>query len=94
MDITHNATGDVVDNPKDWIDVLGNGLLKKKILQCGNVKLERPGNGQNVKIWLKIMHENGDVILGRQRLSFTINGKDVIKVGDQNTMGASQHSTA
>ncbi|XP_038648919.1 peptidyl-prolyl cis-trans isomerase FKBP8-like [Scyliorhinus canicula] len=79
MDTTHNATGDVVDNPKDWIDVLGNGLLKKKILKCGNVKLERPGNGQNVKIWVKIMHENGDVILGRQRLSFTINGKDVIK---------------
>ncbi|XP_067911705.1 peptidyl-prolyl cis-trans isomerase FKBP8-like [Heterodontus francisci] len=25
------------------------------------------------------MHENGDVILGRQRLSFTINGRDVIK---------------
>ncbi|XP_078408981.1 peptidyl-prolyl cis-trans isomerase FKBP8-like isoform X1 [Cetorhinus maximus] len=25
------------------------------------------------------MHENGDVILGHQRLSFTINGRDVIK---------------
>ncbi|XP_067862452.1 peptidyl-prolyl cis-trans isomerase FKBP8-like [Heptranchias perlo] len=79
MDTTHDATGDVADNPKDWIDVLGNGLLKKKILKCGNVKLERPGNGQNVKIWMKIMHENGDVILGRQRLSFIINGRDVIK---------------
>ncbi|XP_055511156.1 peptidyl-prolyl cis-trans isomerase FKBP8-like [Leucoraja erinacea] len=76
MDSTHDA----VDNSEEeWIDVLGNGLLKKKILKGGDAQLERPGNGQNVIIWVKIMQENGDVILGRQKLSFTINGRDVIK---------------
>lgn len=59
-------------------------MLKKKILKGGDAQLERPGNGQNVIIWVKIMQENGDVILGRQKLSFTINGRDVIKVGERN----------
>uniref|UniRef100_A0A4W3JKY3 peptidylprolyl isomerase n=1 Tax=Callorhinchus milii TaxID=7868 RepID=A0A4W3JKY3_CALMI len=50
-----------------------------KTVSCGNVELEKPGNGQNVNVWVKIMHENGDVLVGRQRLSFTINKGDVIK---------------
>ncbi|XP_059837311.1 peptidyl-prolyl cis-trans isomerase FKBP8-like [Hypanus sabinus] len=70
---------DGVDSSQEWIDVLGNGLLIKKILKCGDAQLDRPGIGEDVKIWVKIMQENGEVILGRQKMSFTINSRDVIK---------------
>ncbi|XP_072911440.1 peptidyl-prolyl cis-trans isomerase FKBP8-like [Hemitrygon akajei] len=59
--------------------VTGNGLLIKKILKCGDAQLDRPGIGEDVKIWVKIMQESGEVILGRQKMSFTINSRDVIK---------------
>ncbi|XP_067861642.1 peptidyl-prolyl cis-trans isomerase FKBP8-like [Heptranchias perlo] len=63
---------DSVQYLEGWIDVLGNGLLKKTTLKSGNDQPDNPQTGQIVNIWIRTMLENGKDIEPPQNLSFMI----------------------
>lgn len=60
--------------------VLGNDLLKKKVLEAGEGQDSRPQKGQNVKINLKTYLKNGILVEERPDLCFTLGDGDVIQV--------------
>ncbi|XP_038674217.1 peptidyl-prolyl cis-trans isomerase FKBP8-like isoform X1 [Scyliorhinus canicula] len=68
---------DSVQFLEGWIDVLGNGLLKKTTLKSSDNQPDNPQNGQNVKIWTRIMLENRKNVEPPKYLSFTIGSGDV-----------------
>ncbi|CDQ97962.1 unnamed protein product [Oncorhynchus mykiss] len=66
----------------EWMDMLGNGQLKKKVLQVGNGPDSRPTKGQNVMIHLKTSLADGTLIEEQPELSFTLGDGDVIQALD------------
>nr|XP_023854736.1 peptidyl-prolyl cis-trans isomerase FKBP8 isoform X2 [Salvelinus alpinus] len=66
----------------EWMDILGNGQLKKKVLQAGNGPDSRPTKGQNVVIHLKTSLADGTLIEEQPELSFTLGDGDVIQALD------------
>uniref|UniRef100_A0A4W3J3K0 peptidylprolyl isomerase n=1 Tax=Callorhinchus milii TaxID=7868 RepID=A0A4W3J3K0_CALMI len=72
-----HEVGDSVQYLEGWIDVLGNGLLKKITLKSGNAQLGKPQPSQNVSIWIKMMHENRKEVEDPQYISFIIGEGDV-----------------
>nr|XP_033810884.1 peptidyl-prolyl cis-trans isomerase FKBP8 [Geotrypetes seraphini] len=80
-----NAAGTVTEEPatQEWLDVLGSGSLKKKILVAGKGVSSRPVNGQNVTIELKVMlEEDGVVVEEEANLTFTLGDGDVMQALD------------
>ncbi|KAK7889669.1 hypothetical protein WMY93_025229 [Mugilogobius chulae] len=67
---------------EEWLDVLGNDLLKKKILVPGKGRDSRPQKGQNVKINLKTTLKDGTLAMEKSDLSFTLGDGDVIQALD------------
>ncbi|KAJ8419052.1 hypothetical protein AAFF_G00005510 [Aldrovandia affinis] len=67
---------------KEWLDVLGNGQLKKKVLEAGSGPDSRPQKGQNVRINLKILLADGTSVVEEPSLSFTLGDGDVIQALD------------
>ncbi|KAJ3599952.1 hypothetical protein NHX12_033904 [Muraenolepis orangiensis] len=67
---------------EEWLDVLGNGWLKKKVLEAGQGRDSRPENGQNVKISLKTFLVDGTLVEELPALSFTLGDGDVIQALD------------
>ncbi|KAM4809463.1 peptidyl-prolyl cis-trans isomerase FKBP8 [Rhinophrynus dorsalis] len=70
------------DTREEWLDVLGNGILKKKILIPGKGADSRPVKGQDVTVQLKILLEGGDVVEDHNTLTFTLGDGDVIQALD------------
>ncbi|XP_041862650.1 peptidyl-prolyl cis-trans isomerase FKBP8 [Melanotaenia boesemani] len=66
----------------EWLDVLGNDQLKKKILEAGKGRDSRPLKGQNVKIHLKTNLMDGTLVEEQSDLSFTLGDGDVIQALD------------
>ncbi|CAN9500531.1 unnamed protein product [Ophioblennius macclurei] len=66
----------------EWLDVLGNGQLKKKVLQMGKGVDSRPQKGQNVKVQLKTFLADGTLVEEQSGLSFTLGDGDVIQALD------------
>lgn len=67
---------------EEWLDVLGNDQLKKKILVPGQGRDSRPQKGQNVEINLKISLKDGALLAVQSNLSFTLGDGDVIQALD------------
>ncbi|XP_051551507.1 peptidyl-prolyl cis-trans isomerase FKBP8-like isoform X2 [Myxocyprinus asiaticus] len=67
---------------EEWLDVLGNGQLRKKVLEPGAGADSRPQRGQNVTIHLKTSLTDGTVVEEQQNLSFTLCDGDVIQALD------------
>ncbi|XP_061095341.1 peptidyl-prolyl cis-trans isomerase FKBP8 [Conger conger] len=67
---------------EEWLDVLGNGRLTKKVLEAGNGPDSRPQKGQNVRIHLKISLADGTAVAEDPSLSFTLGDGDVIQALD------------
>ncbi|XP_010870009.2 peptidyl-prolyl cis-trans isomerase FKBP8 isoform X2 [Esox lucius] len=63
----------------EWMDILGNGLLKKKVLQSGNGPDTRPTKGQNVIIHMRTTLADGTFIEEQPNVSFTLGDGDVIQ---------------
>uniref|UniRef100_A0A8C9WAR2 peptidylprolyl isomerase n=1 Tax=Scleropages formosus TaxID=113540 RepID=A0A8C9WAR2_SCLFO len=82
-DNNKNREGAPAPDPEDeWLDVLGNGLLKKKVLEAGKGPDSKPTKGQNVKIYLKASLADGTVVVEEPCLSFTVGDGDVIQALD------------
>ncbi|CAG5864953.1 unnamed protein product [Menidia menidia] len=83
---TDTKTADEEPDPSDpvdeWLDVLGNNLLKKKVLDAGKGRDSRPQKGQNVKINLKTHLMDGTLVEDQQSLAFTLGDGDVIQALD------------
>lgn len=80
----NNADADT-DPPgpvEEWLDVLGNDQLKKKVLEAGEGRDSRPHKGQNVKINLKTYLKDGPLIEEQLDLCFTLGDGDVIQALD------------
>ncbi|KAG7456811.1 hypothetical protein MATL_G00239860 [Megalops atlanticus] len=67
---------------EEWLDVLGNGQLKKKVLEAGKGPDSRPKKGQNVKVHLKMSLADGTTVQEEPSLSFTLGDGDVIQALD------------
>ncbi|NWH60314.1 FKBP8 isomerase, partial [Geococcyx californianus] len=74
--------GDTAEEPQEWLDVLGSGLLKKKTLVPGQGVDTRPRKGQDVTIRLKATLEDGSVVEEDPALTFTLGDCDVLQALD------------
>uniref|UniRef100_A0A3P9JQM9 FKBP prolyl isomerase 8 n=1 Tax=Oryzias latipes TaxID=8090 RepID=A0A3P9JQM9_ORYLA len=63
----------------EWLDVLGNGQLKKKVTAPGKGRASRPQKGQNVRIHLKASLIDGTLVEEQPNFSFTLGDSDVIQ---------------
>lgn len=77
-----NADPDPTGQVDEWMDVLGNGQLKKKVLKEGEGRDSRPQKGQNVKIRLKTSLVDGTLVEEKPDLTFTLGDGDVIQALD------------
>ncbi|KFO22602.1 Peptidyl-prolyl cis-trans isomerase FKBP8 [Fukomys damarensis] len=68
--------------PEEWLDILGNGLLRKKTLVPGPPGSGRPTKGQVVTVQLQMSLENGTRVQEEPELSFTLGDCDVIQALD------------
>lgn len=66
----------------EWLDVLGNDRLKKKVLEAGEGRDSRPQRGQNVKINLKTFLSDGTLVEEQSDLTFTLGDGDVFQALD------------
>ncbi|KAJ8277269.1 hypothetical protein GJAV_G00073360 [Gymnothorax javanicus] len=77
------TVSDPVSAPEEeWLDVLGNGLLKKKVLEAGNGPDSRAQKGQNVRIHLNISLADCTAVGEEPSLFFTLGDGDVIQALD------------
>ncbi|XP_044134808.1 peptidyl-prolyl cis-trans isomerase FKBP8 [Bufo gargarizans] len=67
---------------EEWLDILGNGLLKKKVLTPGKGPENRPRKGQDVTVRLKTSLEDGSVVEDTGSFTFTLGDGDVIQALD------------
>ncbi|XP_016119146.1 peptidyl-prolyl cis-trans isomerase FKBP8-like, partial [Sinocyclocheilus grahami] len=67
---------------EEWLDVLGNGQLRKKVVETGTGPDSRPQRGQNVTIHLKTTLTDGTVVEELPNISFTLGDGDVLQVLD------------
>ena len=72
------------EQPKqpEFVDILGNGLLKKKILKAGNEGSSRPSSGQEVCLKCEGTLPSGDKVDVNEKLKFVIGDGDVITALD------------
>uniref|UniRef100_A0A8C3BLU9 peptidylprolyl isomerase n=1 Tax=Cairina moschata TaxID=8855 RepID=A0A8C3BLU9_CAIMO len=74
--------GETPEPPQEWLDVLGNGLLKKKTLVPGRGAESRPRKGQEVTVCLRAALEDGSVVEEDPGLTFTLGDCDVLQALD------------
>ncbi|XP_077462579.1 peptidyl-prolyl cis-trans isomerase FKBP8 [Stigmatopora argus] len=67
---------------QEWMDVLGNDQLKKKVLVAGQGRDSRPTRGQNVTVDVKTFLKDGTPVQEQPELSFTLGDGDVIQALD------------
>ncbi|XP_026803063.3 peptidyl-prolyl cis-trans isomerase FKBP8 isoform X2 [Pangasianodon hypophthalmus] len=67
---------------EEWLDVLGNGQLRKKVVEAGSGPDSKPQRGQNVTINLKTTLTDGTTVEEESNVSFTLGDGDVIQALD------------
>ncbi|NXA42721.1 FKBP8 isomerase, partial [Eudromia elegans] len=76
------APAEDAGDQQEWLDVLGNGLLRKKTLVPGRGEESRPRKGQDVTVRLTATREDGAVVEREPRLTFTLGDGDVLQALD------------
>ncbi|MBZ3871964.1 Peptidyl-prolyl cis-trans isomerase FKBP8 [Sciurus carolinensis] len=71
-----------VPAPEEWLDILGNGLLRKKTLVPGLPGSSRPAKGQVVTMQLQMLLENVMQVQEEPELVFTLGNCDLIQALD------------
>ncbi|KAM7388392.1 hypothetical protein PAMP_024568 [Pampus punctatissimus] len=83
---SNNTNADTDADPpgqvEEWLDVLGNDQLKKKVLEAGKGRDSRPQKGQNVKINLKTYLNDRTLVEEQPEVSFTLGDGDIIQALD------------
>ncbi|XP_065667228.1 uncharacterized protein LOC100207912 isoform X2 [Hydra vulgaris] len=72
----------VIDDSTEWLDILGNGLLKKKVLRKGLGHKSRPVSGDIVTIKCKGMLSDGTIVDAHDSLQFVLSDEEVIQAFD------------
>lgn len=67
---------------EEWLDILGNGLLKKKVLEKGKGEKTRPLSGNYVTISFEGKLQNGTVVEKAEKHRFILGDEDVIQAFD------------
>ncbi|XP_034036108.1 peptidyl-prolyl cis-trans isomerase FKBP8 [Thalassophryne amazonica] len=67
---------------EEWLDLLGNNQLKKKVLEAGKGQDSWPQKLQNVKIELKTYLKDGTLVEEKSDLCFTLGHVDFIQALD------------
>ncbi|XP_074060842.1 peptidyl-prolyl cis-trans isomerase FKBP8 [Macrotis lagotis] len=68
---------------EEWMDILGNGLLRKKILVAAPPGAERPSKGQDVTVQLKVsLEDDGTQVEEQPALTFTLGDCDFLQALD------------
>ncbi|KAI5101580.1 peptidyl-prolyl cis-trans isomerase FKBP8 [Silurus meridionalis] len=67
---------------EEWLNVLGNGQLRKKVLEVGSGLDTKPQRGQTVTINLKTTLTDGTIVDEESNKSFTLGDGDVIQALD------------
>ncbi|KAK2868935.1 hypothetical protein Q7C36_000806 [Tachysurus vachellii] len=67
---------------EEWLDVLGNEQLRKKVLEAGSGPDSKPRRGQIVTINLKTTLIDGSTVEDKSNISFTLGDGDVIQALD------------
>ena len=65
----------------EWVDILGNGLLKKKVMIEGKGEESRPKPGNEVTLMVNGTLENGALLQG-EKLNFILDDREVIQAFD------------
>ncbi|MBZ3891056.1 Peptidyl-prolyl cis-trans isomerase FKBP8 [Sciurus carolinensis] len=68
--------------PEEWLDILANGLLRKKTLVPGLPGSSLPAKGQVVTVQLQMSLENGMQVQEEEELVFTLGNCKVIQALD------------
>lgn len=82
------AKAEAVTDPRpsepqeEWLNVLGNGQLRKKVLETGSGPDSKPQRGQIVTINLKTTLTDGTTVEEESDFSFTLGDGDVIQALD------------
>ncbi|XP_019619569.1 PREDICTED: peptidyl-prolyl cis-trans isomerase FKBP8-like [Branchiostoma belcheri] len=63
----------------EWLDILGNGKLKKKVIVKGGDESTRPRPGQEVTIWSRGRLEDGTTVDQHDEITFGLQEGDVIQ---------------
>ncbi|CAB3981968.1 peptidyl-prolyl cis-trans isomerase FKBP8-like [Paramuricea clavata] len=71
-----------VKQQQEWTDLLGNGLLKKKIIRAGKEDGSRPLLGQEVCIRCEGTLASGDKVDVKEKLQFIIGDGDIVTALD------------
>ncbi|CAH1254168.1 FKBP8 [Branchiostoma lanceolatum] len=66
----------------EWLDILGNGKLKKKVIVKGGDESTRPRPGQDVTIWSRGRLEDGTTVDQHDEITFGLQERDVIQAWD------------
>lgn len=70
-----------IDFSLSFISLLGNGLLRKKILVAAPPGAERPSKGQDVTVHLKVsLEDDGELVEEQPSLTFTLGDCDFLQV--------------
>ncbi|KAA0186607.1 hypothetical protein HAZT_HAZT004738 [Hyalella azteca] len=69
--------GDIEETPDEWMDIIGSGDLKKKVLVAGIVET-RPVRGDTVCIELTMRLSDGTLVEDTHTLYFTLGDSEVI----------------
>ncbi|XP_022106769.1 peptidyl-prolyl cis-trans isomerase FKBP8-like [Acanthaster planci] len=68
--------------PPEWMDVIGNGQLMKKILREGQGAASRPQRGEMVTLKSKGLLEDGTEVDCHEAISFVLGEGDVVSAWD------------
>ncbi|XP_046789770.1 peptidyl-prolyl cis-trans isomerase FKBP8 isoform X3 [Gallus gallus] len=79
---SEQGPGEAAEDPQEWLDVLGSGLLKKKTLVPGQGVESRPRKGQEVTVRLRATLEDGNVVEENPSLTFILGDCDVLQALD------------
>ncbi|XP_062516611.1 peptidyl-prolyl cis-trans isomerase FKBP8-like [Corticium candelabrum] len=74
--------GEFVEDKDGWLDILGGGVLKKKVLQKGKGEDTKPKPPQIVTINLEERLEDGTVVIEKREISFTVSEGEALPAVD------------
>ncbi|XP_078602210.1 peptidyl-prolyl cis-trans isomerase FKBP8-like [Branchiostoma floridae x Branchiostoma japonicum] len=70
------------ESDPEWLDILGNGKLKKKVIVKVGDESTRPRPGQDVTIWSRGRLEDGTTVDQHDEITFGLQEGDVIQAWD------------